>query len=50
MLAEIFEIRAYVHTYVRKMEWNRTDATVRDPFSIRVVSVQYPFKVCSIVV
>ena len=34
---------ALVRTYVRKTEWNRTVAFVRDPFSIRAMSVQGPF-------
>ena len=39
-----------VRTYVRKTEWNRTDASVRDLFSIRAMSVRYPFDIRSIVV
>ena len=35
-----------VRTYVRKTEWNRMDASVCYPFSIRAMSVQGPFNSC----
>ena len=47
VLVKIFEI----HIYVRKMECNRMDTTVHDPFSAScVIPVRYPFKAHSIVV
>ena len=41
---------ALVHTYIRKTEWNRMDASARDPFSIRAMSVRAPFNSSSIYV
>ena len=35
---------------VRKTEWNRTDTSLRDPFSILAKSIRYPFSLLSIVV
>ena len=29
-----------VHTCIHKVEWNRMDTSVQDPFRIRVISVQ----------
>ena len=32
---------ALVHSYLCKTEWNRTNASVHDPFSISGMSVSY---------
>ena len=42
--------RDLIHTFIHKIEWNRADTSVYDPFSIQGMSVCHPFNSCSIFV